>query len=76
MALIDYVELLEKVYGFFIQAGKYPEALERMEERLEDELERLGQRKDELADVYYAMARFANIEFFNATQNLLVVQRA
>ena len=42
-----------------IQSGKYPEALELMEERLNDELENdeLGQRPDELADVYQNMAR-------------------
>lgn len=57
LPLIEYVEIVEKVYGFLIQAGRYSEALELMEERLKDELEQLGERPDEMADVYQNMAR-------------------
>lgn len=56
MSLIDYVEVVEKVYGFLIQAGQYSEALGLMQERLADEMDQLGQRSDELADVYQNMA--------------------
>lgn len=39
-----------------IQAGQYSEALGLMQERLADEMDQLGQRSDELADVYQNMA--------------------
>ena len=39
------------------QAGQYAEALELMEQRLNDELNSLGERSDEMADVYQNMAR-------------------
>ena len=39
-----------------IQAGQYKEALQLMEERESDELESLGERPDEMADVYQKMA--------------------
>ncbi|XP_047125381.1 TPR repeat-containing protein DDB_G0287407 isoform X1 [Hydra vulgaris] len=55
--LVVYVEIVEKVYGFLIQAGQYSEALELMEERLNDELTQLGERPDEMADIYQNMAR-------------------
>lgn len=57
LPLIEYVEIVEKVYTFLIQAGQYSEALELMKERLDDELNRLGERPDEMADVYQNMAR-------------------
>ena len=41
---------------FRIQSGQYAEALELMEQRLTDELE-LGERPDEMADIYQNMAR-------------------
>ena len=41
---------------FRIQAGQYSEALDLMQERLKDELESLGERPDEMADVYQNMA--------------------
>lgn len=42
---------------FSIQAGQYTEAYSILEERVEYEEEQLGQRSDELADVYQAMAK-------------------
>ncbi|XP_066928434.1 TPR repeat-containing protein DDB_G0287407-like isoform X2 [Clytia hemisphaerica] len=57
MPLIEYVEIVENVYTFLIQAGQYQEAIELMEQRLNDELSDLGERPDEMADVYQNMAR-------------------
>lgn len=42
---------------FRIQAGQYTEAFAILEERVKYEQEQLGQRPDELADVYQAMAK-------------------
>ena len=42
---------------FRIQSGQYAEALELMEQRLTDELGQLGERPDEMADIYQNMAR-------------------
>lgn len=42
--------------NFRRQAGQYAEALELMEQRLTDELDSLGERPDEMADIYQNMA--------------------
>ena len=57
MPLVEYVELVEKVYGFLVQAGQYSHALELMEERLRDEKEKLNERPEKMADIYQNMAR-------------------
>ena len=40
-----------------IQAGQYEEAYAILEDRVKIELEQLGERPDELADIYQSMAK-------------------
>jgi len=71
--------LLACIIFIRIQAGQYAEAIELMEERLNDELSDLGERPDEMADVYQNMARCKSevnglydidISYFAKTRNL------
>lgn len=55
--LVEFCDQEEKVAMFLIQAGQYTEAYSILEERVTHELNDLGSRADELADVYQLMAK-------------------
>ena len=57
MTLVAFCDQQEKVAMFLIQAGQYTEAYSILESRVTHELNDLGSRADELADVYQLMAK-------------------
>ncbi|XP_066925783.1 telomerase protein component 1-like isoform X2 [Clytia hemisphaerica] len=57
ITLVEFGDRMEDVAMFLIQAGQYEEAYVILEERVKIELEQLGERPDELADIYQAMAK-------------------
>eukprot|EP00794_Sanderia_malayensis_P017020 gene17020-18734_t len=57
MDLVEYGDQIEKVIVFLIQAGRYEDAYEILEERSKIEEEQLGSRPDEMADIYQLMAK-------------------
>jgi len=57
ISLVEFCDQQEKVAMFLIQAGQYTEAYTILEERVKHEYADLGERADELADVYQLMAK-------------------
>ena len=49
--------LRHSIHCYRIQAGQYTEAYTILEQRVKYELEILGERPDELADIYQYMAK-------------------